>query len=426
MPISFAVAKHPAQSHPETDGKTANGMLVEACKDQATKSGEILQFSCATGEGITTVDGRDMNARIHNIVPSQNGFVATLLEAYTKDRALVIRPDDVWIAILSQFNFYVCAHAELLRASFVAHEGTRELTIDARPSTRYQVDFGALAQQMAGLVDKNVVDPSLCAWALPSFSTTTPNDTTVSAALLMATLKHYFTYRILMGGCGIPRVTLEGEKGDWVDILGRLEKLKEYGLETTAWYHLLRPVLARFVAAFDAPASAENVDFWQRIAHYEPGGSGRGDEYTGWITAFMVFSKDGAWLGNRLHTNAQQDAAALTSAQFWSAYTRPDVSKKLVLDSTPYHSLQRGAVPPGYGEVDIKLVDDNVVFNCSMVAGTIGMRVSSSGDRALSESGEDDTVQPVAGWWMFVKDEKRMQERAKEAFKDKHGYYPWY
>jgi hypothetical protein len=116
----------------------------------------------------------------------------------------------------------------------------------------------------------------------------------------MATLKHYFEYTIQAGGCGIPRVTLEGERADWVDILGRLEKLKEYGLETTAWYHLLRPVITRFVAAFDAPTSPANVDFWQRVATYTPGGSGVGDYYTGWITAFTVFDKDGYWLGHYL------------------------------------------------------------------------------------------------------------------------------
>jgi hypothetical protein len=36
-------------------------------------------------------------------------------------------------------------------------------------------------------------------------------------------------------------------------------------------------VIARFVAAFDKPTSPANVDFWQRVAFYEPGGSGRGD-----------------------------------------------------------------------------------------------------------------------------------------------------
>jgi hypothetical protein len=224
------------------------------------------------------------------------------LDAYTQDRALVIRPDDVWLAILSQFNFFVNARAELLRANFVAHDGKQKLIVIAAAASRYQVDFGELARQMAGLVEQNVVDPTLRAWAMPDFTTTTANDTTVSAVLLMATLKKYFEYEIVLWGCGIPRVTLEGERSDWVSILGRLEKLKEYGLETIAWYHLLRPVIARFVAAFDDPTGPTNVDFWQRVAHYTPGGSGRGDYYTGWITAFTAFTKEGNWRAPYLNT----------------------------------------------------------------------------------------------------------------------------
>ena len=56
------------------------------------------------------------------------------------------------------------------------------------------------------------------------------------------------------------------------------------------------------MAAFDDPTRAENVDFWQRIAHCTPGGSGIGNYYTGWITAFTVFSKKGQWMGNALNS----------------------------------------------------------------------------------------------------------------------------
>ncbi|KAJ7206904.1 hypothetical protein GGX14DRAFT_366971 [Mycena pura] len=397
------------------------------CADQHTKAGEILQFSLPVG-----------STKIPNIVPNQNGFVATLLDAYTQDRALLIRPDDVWLAILCQFNFFVNGRAELLRANFVAHEGKRELVITSIPATRYTVDFGHVARQMTGLVEKNVVDPTLRAWATPGFTTTTVNDTTVGAVLLMATLKQYFTYKSMLIGCGIPRVTLAGERSDWANILGRLIKLKEFGLETTAWYHLLRPVITRFIAAFDNPTSAENIDFWQRVAHYQPGGSGRGDYYTGWVTAFAVFNKEGQWMGPRLNmVRACCDQTAvpviapetLTAAEFWATYGRPhkhvdwdwEDPRDLVLDETPYHRLHRGAIPPGYAEVDILVDDNGELFDCAMVAGNIGTHVSSSGDCTLSASGADDTVRSVAGWWLFVKNEKGLDKRAENAYGQMYG-----
>ena len=97
--------------------------------------------------------------------------------------------------------------------------------------------------------------------------------------------------------CGIPRVTLEGEKKDWESILARLEKLKQYGKETTTWYHLLLPVISRFVGAFDNLDAEENLDFWQKVAHYQGGGSGP-TWLSGWINAFCVFSEKGKWMGH--------------------------------------------------------------------------------------------------------------------------------
>jgi hypothetical protein len=88
-----------------------------------------------------------------------------------------------------------------------------------------------------------------------------------------------------------------------------------------------------------------------------------------------------------------------------------------VLDNTFYHPLYRNAIPPGYAEVDVLLIDNGERFACAMTAGSVGTHVGSSGDFVLSLGGRDDTMRPVVGWWLFVKDEdgKRMKRRAKEA-----------
>ncbi|KAJ7604153.1 hypothetical protein FB45DRAFT_851370 [Roridomyces roridus] len=330
------------------------------------------------------------------------------MEAYNHHRALVIRPDDVWLAILSQFNFFINANAEVLRANFVAHEGQRKLLVEAS-GDRYSVDFGAMSRQVTTLLHENVVDPALRDWVLPNFTTTTVNDTTVAAVLMMATLKEYFRVGFGLPWCGIPRVTLEGEKSDWVNILERLEKLKEYGVETIAWYryHLLRPVISRFVAAFDKPTSQENTDFWQKIVSVDSMGSGS-PVYTGWLNAFSVFSKQGRWMGKPLDTVTPE---SLSAEHFWKKYAVEERrgfgrSRELVLDGTPYHTLDTYLVPPAYAEVDIDLNDRGMQIDCFMLAGVIGTRISSSGDTTVSASGENDTVHPLAGWWICARKEK--------------------
>ncbi|KAF7358480.1 hypothetical protein MVEN_00898500 [Mycena venus] len=381
MPVSFPVATHPAKPFQFLQGRkgyTAVETFATACVDQHTKAGEILQFSLPVeSPGNDAESGRNFEAKIPNIVPNPNGFVATVLDAYTQDRALVIRPDDVWLAILCQFNFFVNARAELLRANFVAHEGKRELVVTSAPATRYTVDFGNIARQMAGLVEKK-----RCRSDAACLGDAQLHDDNYQR-------RHCWLRHAARHAQAILQIY---QHALWL----RLEKLKEFGLETIAWYHLLRPVITRFVAAFDSP--------------------------TRWITAFTVFNKEGQWMGHGLNTTASPETApeTLTAADFWETYGKY-MCKDLVLDGTPYHRLHRGGIPPGYGEVDILVIDNGERFECAMVAGSVGTRVSSSGDLALSTSGADDTVQPIMGWWLFVKDESGMEKKAANAYGQIYG-----
>ncbi|KAK7058132.1 hypothetical protein R3P38DRAFT_3547566 [Favolaschia claudopus] len=411
MLVTFTVATHsanPAQLSPQVqEGLTSDKIFAWAAPDQYKTADKVLQFGLGLPRDVAEIHGRDFSTKIPHLIPSKNSFVRTVIDAYNKHHALIIRPDDVWLAILTQFNFFVNANAEALRAAFVSHEGKRKLVITEDGDSQ-SLDFGEMARKMVDLVDKNVADPTLREWALPTFSTTTTNDTTVAAVLLMSTLKAYFEYGFCGIACGIPRVTIEGEKGDWEDILGRLEKLKEYGVETIAWYHLLHPVIARFVKAFDDPNGAENVDFWGKVAHFHSMGSGP-SYYSGWINAFNAFNEKGRWLGYKLElVQTTSPPESLDAESFWNTYVPilkqfPDRSQMLTFDGSPYHRVDSTSIPPGYTEVDVSLDDNGKKYECAMVAGMIGTLVTSSGDDKLSAQGKDDTVRPVAGWWMFVK-----------------------
>ena len=203
----------------------------------------------------------------------------------------------LYVKYYSQFNAFVNANAEQLRSCFVAHEGKKELVVTA-VGDRYTVDFGWMSREMGDLLAKEVVDKTLVEWIVPDFSTTTVTDKTVGCMIMMATLKAYFSYTFELR-CGIPRVTLEGTKEDWEKLRGKADKLKEYGIECIAWYHLLVPVLDAFVRAFDEPDGSDNIEFWQRVAHVQNNGSG--PRYlSGWITAFCVFNEVGGWMRKKL------------------------------------------------------------------------------------------------------------------------------
>ncbi|KAF7291754.1 CBM1 domain-containing protein [Mycena chlorophos] len=437
MPVTFRVATHPAKPVPgfanaRTDTKyTARGLFGGAIGRNADK---LVQYALSGSEEMTGTSAAKSTPGLRAIsLPS--GLMSVVLEAYNNHHALALRPDDVWIAIMAQFSCFVSApdNAERLRAAFVSHSGTRDLVVrtdhlplvasDDSDGTRL-VDLAALSSELVTLVEKNVVDPDLRAWAIPDFSTTTATDQTIGAILLLSTLKSYFNY----GGrssCGIPRVTLLGEKEDWEDLLTRIEKLKEYGIETIAWYHLLRPVLARFVQAFDNPGSKANVDFWERVVHHHK--SSGVSFYSGWINAFCVFDAQGRWIGHPLRTDftARKSPESLSASDFWRIYTKakghfPSPNSKhnspdpaLFLDGTQYHILHSHQVPCGHADVDVVLFGSAGPTGAgegrrvTILAGILAMRVGdmceyeewNAGGRGLKAGeGEGDLLEPVPAW----------------------------
>lgn len=194
----------------------------------------------------------------------KNGLVNTILNAYDRHHALVLQPNDIWLCILMQFNLFVNGEgrAEHLQSVFVTHEGKKKLTIWGH-GTQHTADYGDMVKRMTSLIKENIIDPTLHQWIIPHFTTITPTDVVAASVIMMATLQAYFDYRFCLG-CGLPYVTLLGEKADWDQIVQQIKKLKEYGPETTAWFHLLKPVVTRFARAFGAgfAESAKNRDFW--------------------------------------------------------------------------------------------------------------------------------------------------------------------
>jgi hypothetical protein len=59
------------------------------------------------------------------------------------------------------------------------------------------------------LMQEHMADEDVQEWLLPQFTTTTVQDRAIGSMVMMATMKHYFTY-IMLCGCGFPSVTLLG------------------------------------------------------------------------------------------------------------------------------------------------------------------------------------------------------------------------
>ena len=260
MPVTVHPALHLAAREWFRTGiaSSATVLLKDACPTEFPKSKCVIQSSFQ----------KIASEPLH---PSNNGFVRAAVAAYCQHHHLTIRPEDIWFAILTQLSLFVNANAEEMRPFFVAHEGQKELRVQA-VGTVHSVDMGALARQMSNLLAENVNDPELHPWIMPAFSTTTENDRVVASIIMMGALQKYFSYTFKLK-CGLPSVTLLGVREDWLEIRQRLEMLPQLGNEPTEFYQLLKPILSHFVESFSSPEAQETKDFWQEIAH-QSGGSG--------------------------------------------------------------------------------------------------------------------------------------------------------
>jgi hypothetical protein len=414
MPITFNIANHPSNSWSQWKGEpvgSRDDLFAKSCPDEVQNSSRIIQSSISES---TFQDA--------HVVPAKNGFVVSAWEAYSNHHHLTIRPDDIWFAILSQLNFYINAHAEDLRDHFVAHQGKKELVIHD-VGTIDTVDFGLFARRMTGLIQQNVKDPDLRDWIMPAFSTTTVDDRTTAAVLMMGSLQAYFSYTSCLT-CGIPSVTLLGERADYEDIFQRLDKLDQLGPEARDWQRLLRPILHKFVKSFDEVMTADVQDFWSKIAHYQ-GGSGM-SYLSGWLTAFCFWRNDGTSLYYKNETAKFGSSFAPNHGppKFSSPYTPNPYTNirrpAYELGPATYHTIDTNDIPAGFASVPVKVDDNGRIHRTKMVAGSLGINITRSGEQADDGEQKWDSVRSLSGWMMYLLDE----EGSKAAEQDEMDWQP--
>lgn len=323
----------------------------------------------------------DIGTKSAPLIPYPNGLVNGMIRAFEQDLHLVLRPDDIWLSILTQFGMYVNGHSEELRHLFVKHKGQKDLIIDTGDVPIWNFNIGHLAQEMTHLISANVVDSELKDWIMPNFTTTTDDDKSTAAILMMATTQKYFSF-MMRGGCGFPSVKLLGDRSDWEEILRRVEKLPKYGGEAEEWSKLLIPIISRFIVSFYLPNSEETKKFWLRACHaVGQDGSGDIETVSGWLTAFCFWDKYGKRISEFVDNRYCK--------------TTYDERSPLTLDKIQYPIIHRNDIPMGTLSVPVCVEDlqAGLKYQTTMVAGLVGMSIGTSGGC--------ESLQPRCGWWML-------------------------
>ena len=329
------------------------------------------------------------------VMPARQGLISAITHAYNTHHNLILRPDDVWQAILTQFSFYVTGHPEELRDRFVDFKGKKTLVVSTG-GTLWTVDFAKLANRIVDeqIVD-NIKDPEVARWLLPGFTTTTPNDRVAASISIMSTLQVYFEF-VFELTCGIPKVTLEGTAEDWHKLRHKLDRLLQYDLKDklmTQWHALLVPVIDEMVASAEG---RPKLDFWDKIAHRRGGGSG--PRYlSGWVTVFACFTKEGKWQGNipfdaPPHFGFNEDGREFVDKGKPSPFQYPFIDTK--------------ELPVGALSVPVLVDDHGIHYDTQMLAGQFAYQAVDG-----SDSGQVDTIRPRTDWCIAYDGQPKSEPR---------------
>jgi len=296
-----------------------------------------------------------------------NGFFGALVSAYSSHHHLVLKPDDVWIAIMLGFDALMNRGmpgkkgiAEALRSKLVQHEGQLELRASGGGTIR-SFDMDDMVAQLIKGIETHTVE-GVAAWAEPSFTTTTALDRLVGRMTLMSSLQSFFSYTMHLR-CSLPAVTLLGTQGDWSALRAKADMLVRLGHPALVeWHARLVPVLDKLV---QTAAGEPDGDWWQRIVSHAGGGSGP-RYWTGWANVF-----------------------APCDTTFTPYYPE---GRGAEVACGEFGKLDTNDVPCGFASVPVKVDDNGTEYQTMLHAGFFG--VESAGD----------AVRPQMGWRLVSKD----------------------
>jgi Domain of unknown function (DUF4419) len=287
-------------------------------------------------------------------------FAEAAHTAFYEHYPLVIGPDDVWFCIVQGFAQHVTQHTERLREHFVKHEGKHKLIV-TRPdfvigeANPWLEVFNEFSEQIAAHVGpiRDVI--------VPRFSTTRAVHRAASQIALMESFQGYFEYE-LVGGCGIPQITLLGTPEDWRTVRFGAQAFAKYDLEH--WTKVLDPVLEQLELAANGQV---NLEFWQSFFRYESASGG--SEMTGWILVLFPYLRDYA---------QDRDGNALKPNPYLQSWTEGLSNARSRDEWINRHNLQGpylGQIPSGLASAPVKIMDlhQDQEHESRFVAGMMGV-----------------------------------------------------
>jgi hypothetical protein len=354
-------SKTPEKSQPQSPSAVPTSTIIELDSSLVSNTSKLNHVPLEAPLGALYAEwehSHTLNGK------TRNNIVNAFLTAYNCHVPLVLRADDILLAISQVVTTYVNQNSEALRSKLVSHDGKKSLTVMLpRP------DWSQFISEMAKLVDANS-STELSKLLRSSFTTTTPVARTVSDLAVMSTFKAYFEYTFILC-CGIPSVILEGSVDDWTELRERYKAIKRELPGLQWWYKFFDRVLDLLVdCKVRGFATSEDRLVWQKCITLQPQGSGGGRLLCGWVHLFTPFTSQGK---------------PLYGDDFEYTALDPDYTPKLNGWSAPLHDFSNGwrEIAASTFDVDVEFQDTitGAKQDLRVTAGATGHHVSSAGVR---------------------------------------------
>lgn len=260
----------------------------------------------------------DVEKNVENLPDSlvyygEHPFLTGILNSYIDHRPFVISPDIFWLLISQGFARHVTQNAEELRSKMVNFEGRKTLTVMSdkiqigNPKSDWASIFPQFNKQINDYTEKKLVGV-----LTSDFTTTTATSKIVSEVTIMESVKSYFEFKVIMMGCGIPKVTIEGTTEDWKKLLKKTKYLSQYKLDW--WTNELIPIIEEIIAAKKGKV---NKDFWMNMVKYHTEKKyGTVNTIDGWIVKFFPYTKEGSKTGLKPITSVNSLASEIVKVPF--------------------------------------------------------------------------------------------------------------
>jgi Domain of unknown function (DUF4419) len=216
-------------------------------------------------------------------------FFQAVHSSFDQHYPLALSPEVLMYLIAHEVAVTVNKHPETYRHLFT--QSADKQTILVRDDTLVRGNPNSnwartLDQFDIALTER--VPPGIMDHLLPSFSTHTVESRAASLVTFMDAAKSFYDYRT-QTMCGIPLVRLDGTPQDYQTLLNCCSQLAEvFETHLGEYFRHLLPVLAT-IARTAAGAPVDN-EFWKSLYKYNS--LSGGDKCSGWITAFLAYTRD--------------------------------------------------------------------------------------------------------------------------------------